>query len=129
MDDRTVRPVACPQGGAHTCQARFSHEHKNVTLEEEEYHDRTWRPVVCPQRGAPQHFVIEDDEAESNLSLGSRIFLNRGNDEVRKRQKRSSMNFTEDSEKHSVICRMFMSSWERITQTIGIPSRIQKISQ
>ena len=32
------------------------------------------------------------------------------NDHVRKRQKRSSMNVTEDSEKHSVIWRMFMSS-------------------
>ena len=32
------------------------------------------------------------------------------NDQVRKRQKRSSMNITEDSEKHSVIWRMFMSS-------------------
>ena len=32
------------------------------------------------------------------------------NDQVRKRQKRSSMNVTEDSEKHSVIWGMFMSS-------------------
>ena len=29
------------------------------------------RPVVCPQRGAPQHFVIENDEAESEMSLES----------------------------------------------------------
>ena len=47
---------------------------------------------------------FEDDEtnsfaeAKSDLSLG------------RKRQKRSSMNVTEDGEKHSVIWRMFMSS-------------------
>ena len=47
------------------------------------------------------------------MSLGSRSFLDRVNDQVRKRQKRSSMNVTEDSEKHSVIWRMFMSStWE-----------------
>ena len=32
------------------------------------------------------------------------------NDQVRKRHKRSSMTVTEDSEKHSVIWRMFMSS-------------------
>ena len=51
-----------------------------------------------------------DDETELDLSLGSRSFLNRVNDQVRKRQKRSSMNVTEDSEKHSVIWRMFMSS-------------------
>ena len=62
--------------------------------------DRTGRPVVCPQRGAPQHEV----------SLGSRSFLHRVNDQVRKRQKQSSMDATEDSEEHSVIWRMFMSS-------------------
>ena len=64
--DRTVRLVVCPRGGAHASQTRFSREHKNVILEEEEENDdRTERLVVCPQRGAPQLFVIEDDEAES----------------------------------------------------------------
>ena len=73
--------------------------------------DRTGTPVVCPQRGArPQQFIIGDDETESELSLGSRSFVNRVNDQVRKRQKRSSMDVTEDSGKHSVIWRMFMSS-------------------
>ena len=94
------------------------------------------RLVVCPQRGAPQHFVIEDDEAESDLSLGSRSFLHRVNDQVRKRQKQSSMDATEDSEdilwygECSCLqhCKHLYSSG-RITQTIGIPSRIQKISQ
>ena len=90
-------------------KSRFSREHKHVILQEEENHDRTVKPVVCPQRGA-QQFVIGDDETESDLSLGSRSFLNRVNDQVRKRQKRSSMNVTEDSEKHSVIWGMFMSS-------------------
>ena len=51
--------------------------------------DRTVKPVVCPQRGA-QHFVIEDDEKESELSLGSRSFLNGVNDQEREKQKRSS---------------------------------------
>ena len=92
----------CPQGGAHACQTRFSREHKNVILEEEN-HDRTGRPVVCPQRGAPQHFVNENDEAESDLSLGSRSFLHRVNDQVRKRQEHSSMDATEDSEEHAMI--------------------------
>ena len=50
-----------------------------------------------------QQFVIGDDETESESSVGSRSFLNRVNDQVRKRQKRSSMNVTEDSEKHSAI--------------------------
>ena len=68
-------------------------------------------PIVCPQRGAmPQQFIIGDDETELELSLGSRSFWDRVNDQVRKRQKRSSMDVTEDSDKHSVIWRMFMSS-------------------
>ena len=36
--------------------------------------------------------------------------MHRVNDQVRKRQKRSSMDATEDSEEHTVIWRMFMSS-------------------
>ena len=108
MDDTTERPVVCPQGGAHASQTRFSREHKNVILEEEENHDRTGRPVVCPQGGAHQ-FVTEDDETESDLSLKSRSFLHRVNDQVRKRQKQSSTDATEDSEEHSVIWGMFMS--------------------
>ena len=66
--------------------------------------DRSEQPVVIPQRGArPQQFIIGDDEAELELSLGSRSFLNRMNDQVRKRLKRSSMEVTEDGEKHSMI--------------------------
>ena len=53
MDDRTVKPVVCPQRGAHAFQSRFSREHKHVILEEEEEeeenHDKTRKPVVCPQ--------------------------------------------------------------------------------
>ena len=67
MDDRTGRPVVCSQRAS---QTRFSREHKNVIFEEEENHDRTGRPVVCPQGGA----------------LGSRSFLQRVNDQMRKRQ-------------------------------------------
>ena len=45
--------------------------------------DRTETPVVCPQRGAmPQQFIIGDDETEFDLSLGSRSFLHRVNDQV-----------------------------------------------
>ena len=90
-------------------QHRFSREHKNVILEEEENHDRTERLVVCPQGGAHQ-FVIENDETESELSLGSRSFLHRVTDQVRKRQKQSWIDATKDSNKHSVIWGMFMSS-------------------
>ena len=103
MDDRTGRHFVCPQGRAHASQTRFSREHKNVILEEEEEnHDRTERPVVCPQRGAHQ-FVIEDDETESEVSLGSRSFLHRVNEQVRKRQNQSLKDAVKDSDKHSVI--------------------------
>ena len=57
------------------------------------------QPVVHPQRETrPQQFLIGNDETESELSKGSRSFLNRVNDQVRKRQKRSSMNVTENDE-------------------------------
>ena len=72
--------------------------------------DRTGQPVVIPQRGArPQQFIIGNDETEVEMSVESRSFLNRVDDQVRKRQKRSSMNVAEDGEKHSVIWGMFMS--------------------
>ena len=71
--------------------------------------DRTGQPVVIPPRGArPQQFVIGNEETESELSVESRPFLNRVNDQVRKTQKRIS-NVTGDGEKHSMIWRMFMS--------------------
>ena len=72
--------------------------------------DRTGQPVVIPQRGGrPQQFIIGNDETEAELSVESRSFLNRVNDQVRKRQKRSSMNVTENEEKHSMIWGMFIS--------------------
>ena len=69
---------------------------KKITIER--------RNRCLPQRGArAQQFIIEDDETELDLSLGSRSFLDRVNDQVRKRQKQSSKDVTEDGEKHSVI--------------------------
>ena len=50
--------------------------------------DRTGQPVVIHQKGAkPQQFVIENDETELELSMESRSFSNRVNDQVRKKQK------------------------------------------
>ena len=104
-------PVVASWAKTHEFQSSFSHEKtKHVILEEEETHERTGTPVVCPQRGAmPQQFVIGDDETELELSLGSRSFLDRVNDQVRKRQKRCSMHVTENDEKHVVMWGMFMS--------------------
>ena len=111
MDDRMAQPIVTSWAKTHESQSCFSHEKtQHVILEEEELHDRTMQPVVCAQRGArPQQFIIGDDEAELDLSLGSRSFLDRVNDQVRKRQKRSSMNVTENEDKHSMIWGMFMS--------------------
>ena len=43
-------------------------------------------------------------------SLGPRSFMHRVNDQVRKRQKQSSKDANKNSDEHSVIWRMFMSS-------------------
>ena len=64
---------------------------------------RSRRPDVDPQRGArPQQFIIGNDEAELELSVESRSFVNWVNDQVRKRQKQMT-NVTEDGEKLSMI--------------------------
>ena len=61
-------------------------------------------------------FIVDDDDMDSNtvaesyMSLKSRSFLHRVTDRVRKRQKQSSKDATQDSNKHSLIWRMFMSS-------------------
>ena len=66
------------------------------------FRDRPGRPDIDSQEGAwPQQFVIGNDEAELELSVESRLFVNRVNDQVRKRQKRIS-NVAEDGEKHSL---------------------------
>ena len=49
-------------------------------------------------------------EAKSELSLGSRSFLHRLNDRVRKMLDQSSKDATQDSNKHSLMWGMFMSS-------------------
>ena len=56
----------------------------------------------------PQNFVMGNDETELELSVESRSFGNRVNDQVRKRQKRIS-NVAGDGEEHAIIWRMFMS--------------------
>ena len=60
--------------------------------------------------------IVDDDEmesdtvAESDMSLLSTSFLHRVNDRVRKIQDQSSKDAAQDSNKHSLIWRMFMSS-------------------
>ena len=57
---------------------------------------------ILKENHGPQQFVVGNDEAELEESVESRSFVNRVNDQVRKRQKRIS-NVTEDGEKHSII--------------------------
>ena len=116
MGDRTVQPVVTSFGKTHDSQSSFFHEktqHDGTAqsvVNEAKLRDRTGQPVVIPQRGArPQQFFIGNVETESELSVESRSFLNWVNDQVRKRQKRSSMKVTENEEKHSMIWGMFMS--------------------
>ena len=81
---------------------------------------RTERPVdEQPPILFTQHsdrFVIDDYDMDSNtvtesdMSFKSRSFLHRVNDRVRKMPDQSSKDATQDSNKHSLIWRMFMSS-------------------
>ena len=105
--DRTGRPVVCAWNIDKTWS---SQEWKSDELMD----DRTVRPVVSPQR--PDRFIIENDEtnsytaAEAELSLGSRSFLHRVNDQVRKILDHSPEDAKQDSNKHSLRGGMFMTS-------------------
>ena len=70
---------------------------------EETLRERSGRPDnVNSQEVRPQNFIMGNEETELELSVESRSFVNRVNDQVRKRQKRIS-NVTGDGEKHSMI--------------------------
>ena len=120
MDDRAARPVVTSWGETHESQSSFFHEKtQHVIVDEEEPHDRTGQLVVIDQREIrPQQFVIGNDETESELSMGSRSFLNRVNDQVRQRKKRSSMNIAGISSIHG----------KELHGQFVIPSRTQETS-
>ena len=71
--------------------------------------DRSGRPdnINSQEVARPQNFVMGNDETELELSVESRSFVNRVNDQVRKRQKKS--NVAGDGEEHSMIWGMFMA--------------------
>ena len=99
--------------------------------------DRSGRPdnINSQEVARPQNFIMGSDATELDLSVESRSFVNRVNDQVRKRQKRMS-NVAGEGEEHSIIRWMFMAvsmecsrhSWVRISKTIRIPLWIQQIS-
>ena len=70
-------------------------------------------------------FIVDDDDLDSNtiagsdMSLKSRSFLHRVNDRVRKMLDQSSKDATQDSNKHSVILGMFLSSTIQASVFVG----------
>ena len=66
--------------------------------------DRSGRPdnINSQEVARPQNFIMRNDETELELSVESRSFVNRVNDQVRKRQKRIS-NVAGDGKEHSII--------------------------
>ena len=107
--ERSGRPDETSRRTTREIQPGFSYEetHHDGTAQsvvnEVIPRERLGRPDVDPQREAwPQNFVIGNDEAEMELSVESRSFVNRVNDQVRKRQKRIA-NVTDNGEKHSII--------------------------
>ena len=115
MYERSGRPDKMSWRMSRKVRPGFSHEETlhdgtaQSVMDEETPRDRSGRPDIDSQEEArPQQSVIGNDEAELELSVESRSFVNRVNDQVRKRQKRIS-NVTEDGEKHSMIWGMFMA--------------------
>ena len=66
--------------------------------------DRSGRPdnIISQELTSSQNFIMGSDITELELSVESISFVNRVNDQVRKRQKRIS-NVAEQGEEHSII--------------------------
>ena len=66
--------------------------------------DRSGQPgnINSQEVARPQNFVMGSDTTELELSVESRSFVNRVNDQVRKRQKIIS-NVAGEGEEHSII--------------------------
>ena len=72
--------------------------------------DRSGRPdnINSQEVARPQNFIMGNEETELELSVESRSFVNRVNEQVRKKQKIIS-NVAGDEEEHSRIWGMFMA--------------------
>ena len=82
---------------------------RNPVRNEEVLRDRSGRPDIDSQEEArPQNFVMGNDGTELELSVESRSFVCRVNDQVRKRQKRIS-SVTGNGQEHSLIWGVFMA--------------------
>ena len=92
MYERSGRPDEISWRATREIRLGFSHEGifrdgtAQSVVKEVMLRDRQGRPDIDSQEGAwPQQFVIGNDEAELGLSVESRSFVNRVNDQVRKR--------------------------------------------
>ena len=90
--ERSVRPDETSWRMIRKVRPGFSHEETlhdgtaQSVVNEVMPRDRPGRPDIDSQgRAWPQQFVIRNDESELELPLESRSFLNRVNDQVRKR--------------------------------------------
>ena len=129
MCERSGRPDVTSSGATRETQLGFSHEetHHDGTAQsvvnEVMPRDRPGRPDIDPQRGAwPQQFVIGNDEAELELSVESRSFVNRVNNQVRKKTetkfkcyRRWRRTFYDLGNVHDCNNGNQQYSWERIT--------------
>ena len=91
--------------------------------------DRSGRPdnINSQEAANSQNFIMGSDTAELELSVESRSFVNRVNDQVRKRQKKFPT--LQEKEKNILLfgeCSCLSQwnqqySWGRISKTIRIP--------
>ena len=106
-----------PRTGRHVmdaCSSNCSEWDTDEKWSSQEWKSDEVKPVFFTQH--TDRFVIDDEDmdtntfAESDMSSESKSFLHRVNDRVRKMLDQSSKDAMQDSDKHSVIWRMFMSS-------------------
>ena len=108
MCERPGRPDVTSWGATRESLPGFSHEetHHDGTAQsvvnELIPRERSGGPDVDPHRGAcPQQFVIGNDEAELDLSVESRSFVNRVNDKCEK--DRNEFQMLQKMERNSII--------------------------
>ena len=92
--ERLVRPNETSCGMIRKIRLGFSHEetlHDGTAQSVENAGNTSWQIVATwcwsSTRSKAQQFIIGNDETELGLSVESRQFVNRANDQVRKRQK------------------------------------------
>ena len=98
MYERSGQPDETSWRATREIRPGFSHEETlhdgtaQSVVNEVMPRDRPGRPDIDSQEGAwPQQFAITNDEAELKLSVESRSFVNRVNDQVRKDRKEFQM--------------------------------------